>query len=281
MRTPFSRRGFLARMGAFAAAAAGSLKSANKHIPIGLELYTVRDELKKDLPGTLDGVAKMGYECVEFYSIYFDWTSDYAKQVRAQLDTLKVPCHSTHNDLKSFTPDGLDKAVELNKILGTRYVVLASPGKITDLDGWKRLADTLNTANHALEAHSLHAGYHNHIEEWKPIGGKTPMEVLADNTDKSVMLQLDVGHCLGGGGDPVAWINSHPGRIRSLHVKDWSPEKGYRVLFGEGVAPWKEIFAAAETKGGVEYYLMEQEGSDFPAMEAADRSLVAFRNMRG
>lgn len=79
----------------------------------------------------------------------------------------------------------------------------------------------------------------------------------------------------------MAWINSHPGRIRSLHVKDWSPEKGYRVLFGEGVAPWKEIFAAAETKGGVEYYLMEQEGSDFPPMEAADRSLVAFRNMRG
>jgi len=111
--------------------------------------------------------------------------------------------------------------------------------------------------------------------------GKTPMQVIADNTDKSVMLQLDVGHCLAGGGDPVAWINTHPGRTRSLHLKDWSPKEGYRVLFGEGIAPWKEIFAAAETKGGVEFYLIEQEESDFPPMETVDRCLVAYRNMRG
>jgi sugar phosphate isomerase/epimerase len=79
----------------------------------------------------------------------------------------------------------------------------------------------------------------------------------------------------------VAWIEKNPGRIRSLHLKDWAPEKGYRVLFGEGVAPWKKIFDAAENGGGVEYYLIEQEGSDYPELETAERCLVAYRNLHG
>ena len=277
-RDPFSRRTFLKVVAAVPVAAAAA---AGSHIPIGLELYSVRDQLKKDLMGTVASVAKMGYECVEFFAPYFDWTADYAKQVRKQLDDLKIRCYSTHNDLNSLTGNGIDKGVELNKTIGSRYLVVASPGKVTSLDGWKGLADKLNTLNQALQGHDLHAGYHNHVEEWKPIDGKVPMEVIAENTDKSVMLQLDVGHCLAGGGNPVAWINSHPGRTRSLHLKDWSPKEGYRVLFGEGIAPWKEIFAAAETKGGAEFYLIEQEESDFPPMETVDRCLVAYRNMRG
>jgi sugar phosphate isomerase/epimerase len=94
------------------------------------------------------------------------------------------------------------------------------------------------------------------------------------------MLQLDVGTCIEAGSDPVAWIRANPGRIRSLHLKEWSPEagKGYSVLFGEGVAKWKDIFAAAEGVGGVEYYLIEQEGSRFPELETAKRCLEAFRS---
>jgi sugar phosphate isomerase/epimerase len=101
------------------------------------------------------------------------------------------------------------------------------------------------------------------------------MEVLASGTPKDVMLQLDVGTCIEAGSDPVAWIKANPGRIRSIHCKDWSPDpdKGYRVLIGEGVAPWKKIRQAAETVGGVEYYLIEQEGSRFPELETARRCL--------
>jgi len=279
IRHKLSRRAFVSAIGAVPIAAATA--ASGKRVPIGLELYSVRDQLTKDLPGTIDGVAKMGYEGVEFYSTYHDWTPEFAKQVKKQLDALKIRCYSTHNGMTSFSGDGLDKAIELNKILGARYMVLASSENIADLDGWKQVANTLNTANHAMESHGLHAGYHNHDTEWKPMNGRKPLEVIADNTDKSVMLQLDVGTCLETGNDPVAWIESHPGRIRSLHLKDWSREKGYRALFGEGVAPWKAIFAAAESKGGVEYYLLEQEESDFPELEAADRCLVAYRNIHG
>ncbi len=282
MSRKFSRRTFLAATAAAATPFAAFSKGKEKKIPIGLELYSVRDELKKDPMGTLKAVGKMGYECVEFYAPYFEWNADYAKQIRKQLDDLGVRCYSTHNDMKSFTSDGIGHAIELNKILGTHYVVLASPNReMTKIDDYKQLADTLNHANKTLELQGLHAGYHNHDAEWHAIDGQVPMQVLASNTDKSIMLQLDVGTCVAAGADPVAWVNSHPKRIRCMHLKDWSPDKGYHVLFGEGVVPWKKLFAAAESKGGAEYYLIEQEGSRFPELETADRCLVAYKDLRG
>jgi sugar phosphate isomerase/epimerase len=277
-RCHFSRRTFL--LTAVATPFALAAGTEGKHIPVGLELYSVRDELKKNESATLQGVAKMGYECVEFFAPYYDWTADHAKEVRKQLDDLGMKCYSTHNGGKSFSSDGIDKAIELNKILGTEYIVLASPGKVNSIDDWKHVAEMLNKGNEKMAAQGLHAGYHNHIAEWKSEGGQTPMQILADNTDKSIMLQLDVGHCIAGGADPIAWISSHPGRIRSMHLKDWSPEKEFNVFIGEGIAPWKKILAVAESKGGVEYYLVEQEGSQYPEMETADRSLVAFRNLK-
>jgi sugar phosphate isomerase/epimerase len=273
----FSRRSFLAFL---TAAPLCATLAANKHIPVGLELYSVRNDLKNDLTGTVRAVAKMGYECVEFYAPYYDWTLDYAKNVRKQLDALGIRCYSTHNSSQSFTPDRISKAIELNQALGARYVVLAHPGDIKDIAGWKRIADMLNNANAMLASHGLHAGYHNHDLEWKPVEGQKPIELLAAHTDKSIMLQLDVGTCLETGNDPVAWIERNPGRIRSMHCKDWSPEKGYRVLFGEGVAPWKKLFSAAESAGGIEYYLIEQEGSDFSEKETAERCLSAYRQLQ-
>jgi len=273
-----SRRSFLGLMAAVPLAAA---MPESKEIPVGLELYSVRKDLQKDLMGTVRGVAKMGYQCVEFFAPYYAWTPDYAKQVRTELDALGIRCYSTHNGLQSFTPGGIAKAIELNKILGARYIVLAHPGEVSGLDDWKRIAETLNTANDTLKGQGLLAGYHNHELEWKPVAGQKPMELLAATLDKSIILQLDVGTCLETGNDAVAWINQNPGRIRSMHVKDWSPERGYRVLTGEGTAPWKNIFAAAESTGGIEYYLIEQEGSDYSEMETVQRCLAAFRKLHG
>jgi len=278
MNRQISRRFFL---GSLAAAPIAAAVAHSKQIPVGLELYSVRNEMKKDLMGTVRGVAKMGYQCVEFYGPYYDWTPDYARQVRAEMDELGIHCYSTHNGIKSFTPEGIGKAIDLNKILGTHYVVLASPGEVSGLDGWKGVAETLNKANDTLKAQGLHAGYHNHDAEWKPVDGQKPIEVLAATLDRSIMLQLDVGTCVATGNDPVAWINRNPGRIRSIHVKDWSPQKEYKVLTGEGTSPWKKIFAAAEKTGGVEYYLIEQEGSDYSEMETVQRCLAAFRKLHG
>jgi sugar phosphate isomerase/epimerase len=252
-----------------------------KRVPVGLELYSVREDLKKDLPGTVAAVAKMGYQVVEFYAPYYDWTPEYAKGVRKQMDDLGIRCNSTHNSATTLTAAGLPKAIELNQILGVKYIVMASAGKIETLDGWKAVADQLTQAADTLRPVGMRTGYHNHQLEFRAVDGKFPLEVIAAGTPKDVMLQLDVGTCIEAGYDPVTWIEAHPGRINSIHCKDWQRGRGYDVLFGEGDAPWAKIFTAAETVGGVEFYLIEQEGSKFPELETVQRCLANWKKFRG
>jgi len=264
-----------------------TMKNVKKY-PIGLELYSVRTELARDLPGTLREVAKIGYEVVEFYAPYLDWTVPYAKEVRDRMDDLGLRCHSTHNHVESFTPgESMAKAIELNQIIGARHLILASePKEIAGLEGWKNFCGRLATAVEQLKPHGLTAGFHNHETEWTPLaGGLRIMDVIAANTPAEFVLQFDVGTCLEAGADPIAWIKANPGRIKSVHLKDWAPgsaadEKGYRVLFGEGVAPWAEITAAVESVGGVEFYLLEQEGSRFSEFETARRCLDNWKKLR-
>jgi sugar phosphate isomerase/epimerase len=253
---------------------------ASPSIPVGLELYSVRDGLAKDPEATVRAVAQMGYQVVEFYAPYFDWTESRTRQMRTLLDDLGIRCLSTHNDESYLSAQNLLRTRDLNLVLGCKYVVQASTGPKTSLDQWKVVADNLNAAADQLERSGLKVGYHNHQPEFTPIEGKRPIEILAKSTKPSVMLQLDVGTCLEVGSDPVAWIRANPGRIRSLHCKDWSKEKGFSVLFGEGSVDWKGIFEAAESTGGVEYYLIEQEGSRFSELETAKKCLEEFRKKR-
>jgi sugar phosphate isomerase/epimerase len=276
---PLSRRSLLGL------AAAAPFAFGAKKIPVGLELYSVRDQLKQDLNGTVRAVAKMGYEVVEFFSPYYAWTSDQTKDMRKLLDDLGIKCLSTHNDAKNFLPENLARTAELNQILGAKYAVMASSGRPQGVAGWTAVAETLNRAADTWKSAGLKPGYHNHQTEF--MAGtldndrERPIDVIAKNTHKDVLLQFDVGTCVEAGSDPVAWVEANPGRIRSMHCKDWAPgpDKGYKVLFGEGAVPWKRIFAAAEKTGGIEYYLIEQEGSAFPAMETAEKCLANFKRL--
>ena len=256
---------------------------AASSIPVGLELYSVRNALKQDLESTVRAVAQMGYQCVEFYAPYFDWTEGQTKQMRKLLDDLGVRCYSTHNASDYLNKDNISRTRDKNLILGCKYIVIASTHVDPGMEGWKAFAETLNSAAEQLEPSGLKAGYHNHKVEFVPIDGVRPMEVLAKNTKPTIMLQLDVGTCLEASSDPVAWIRDNPGRIRSLHCKDWSPDpaKGYTVLFGEGTANWKAIFKAAEGAGGVEYYLIEQEGSRLSELDTARKCLKSFKSEVG
>lgn len=298
--TSLSRRHFFTVSGAASAlllaqsapqkllAADAPAMANTKKRPIGLELYSVRDELARDLPKTLEAVAKIGYEVVEFYAPYFEWTRPYAKEVRTRMDDLGLRCYSTHNHIESFTPgETMNKAIELNQILGTRYIVMASsPGWAKGVEGWKRLCGQLSQATEQLLPHGLSAGYHNHQAEWAKLDGdQRIMEFIAANTPKEFVLQLDVGTCVETHSHPVEWVKANPGRIKVVHLKDWAPDdaahdKGYKVLFGEGVTPWKELIAALESVGGVEFYLMEQEGSRFSEFETAKRCLENWKKMR-
>ncbi len=279
-----TRRAFILASGAAAAGAVlpASATRRTKHIPIGLELYSVRDELARDLMGTVRAVAKQGYEVVEFYSPYAQWTPEYARDVRKLLDELNVKCHSTHNNRSGLEGDGLKKAIELNQIIGSKTIVMASAGRVQTQDDWKKVAETLTSASETLKPLKMRSGYHNHQLEFTDHDGFRPMPFLAANTPTDVTLQFDVGTCMEVGYDPIAWIEANPGRLRSLHLKDWGkgPDRGYRVLFGEGDTPWKALLDAAMKKGGAEYFLIEQEGSRYPSLETAEKCLASYRRLR-
>jgi len=147
-----SRRSFVAL------AAAASIAAAKaKKLPVGLELFSVREQLAKDLPGTVTKVAKMGYDCVEFYSPYMKWSTEQAKEVRKLMDDLGIKCYSTHNSADSFTGDGAKKAMELNSIIGSKYIVMASAGKVEGLDGWRGVADKLSAGAATFKTAGLRA----------------------------------------------------------------------------------------------------------------------------
>lgn len=277
-----SRRSFLAA--AVSSPLVAALSAAGKPL-VGLELFSVRQELAKDLFGTVRGVAKVGYEAVEFFSPYYQWEPAYARQVRQLLDEVGLKAPSTHNGANVFTPEGLEKAIELNQILGSRLIVMASAGgAVKTLDDWKRVTDRLAAASERLRPLGMRAGFHNHQTEFTPLDGTRPIDVIARGTPKDFVLQFDVGTCVHAGQDPVAWIKANPGRINSIHCKDWAPgegpDKGYHVLTGEGVVDWKAIRAAAESVGGVETYLIEQEGSRFTPFETIEKCLATWKGMK-
>jgi sugar phosphate isomerase/epimerase len=276
----FSRRSFLAT--AAAASLAPVALSASRY-PIGLELYSCRNILQKDLEGTVTAVAKMGYQVVEFYSPYFDWTAVRAKEVRKLLDGLGIKCRSTHNNPEAFAGEGLTKAIELNGIIGSEFVVMASPGTTRTLDDYKKVAERLNQAGEKLKVAKMRPGYHNHQTEFMPLEGTRPIDIIAQNTGKNVLLQLDVGTCVEAHQDPVAWINKNPGRFATIHLKDYAPAPGkaYEVLFGDGAAPWKQIFQAVEKTGGLQFYVMEQEGYALPELEIVKLCLDKFKKIHG
>jgi sugar phosphate isomerase/epimerase len=255
---------------------------------IGLEMYSVRDELNRDLPKTLQQVSKIGYGSVEFYGPYYSWSVPRAKEIKSMMDDLGLRSYSTHNNnLQCFVPgDAMSKAIELNQVLGSQLMVVASAGGVKGVEGWKEFCGKMSTAVDLLKPHGLTAGFHNHQTEWAPLDGTLrTMDIIAANTPPEFVLQLDVGTCVAAGADPVAWIKANPGRIKTIHLKDWAPDdeakdKGYRVLFGEGVCPWKEIIAAEISVGGVEHFLMEQEGSRYPEFETVQRCLDNWKKMR-
>lgn len=257
------------------------LGGAGKRVPIGLEMYSVRDQMKENPNNAIRQVAKMGYEVVEIYSIYLEYSVAQATELRKVMDEVKIRCVSTHNNAKALLPENIAHTIQLNKILGSKQIILASAGNVTSIKGWEEVAKKLNKAAETLKPHGMRTGFHDHPGEFKKLEGKIPMEVLGDNTEKNVILQLDVGAALSVGADPVAFIKKYPARIRSMHVKDWAPEpKGFKVLLGEGVGKWKEIFAAAEKVGGIEYYLIEQEGSAYPPMATAEKCLKIMKQLR-
>ena len=244
-------------------------------IPIGLQLYSIREDCKRDLSGALSGVAKMGYEGVEFAG-YYDRE---AKELRKMLDELGLKCCGTHIRLDSFLGDALKSTVEFNLELGNKYLVLPSLPKDRrePLSAWFETAGLVNEIAEKLKPHGMRVGYHNHTFEFKEMEGGVPWDVFFENTAPEVIMQLDTGNALEGGADPVEVLKKRPGRATTIHLKEYSARND-KALVGEGEVKWGEIFAVCEREG-TEWYIVEQESYAYPPLECAEKCLENLRGM--
>lgn len=250
--------------------------SGRKRIPIGLQLYSVRDDCRKDLAGVLKAVAAMGYDGVEFAG-YYDYK---AEDLRKLLDANKLKCCGTHTGLDTLAGDALKATIEYNKVLGNRYLVVPSlPRQRTaSVAALRETARLFNEISENAKPYGMHVGYHAHAGDFKKIDGQVPWEIIFDNTAPHVIMQLDIGNCLAGGGDPIAMLKKYPKRSLTVHLKEHGGKPGAAV--GEGDVNWKEVFEICETSGGTEWYIVEQERYDTTPLESVKRCLENLRKMR-
>ena len=143
---------------------------------------------------------------------------------------------------------------------------------------WKRLAGEFDALADKVAPAGMRVGYHNHDFEFKAIDGALPWDLFFGSTKKSVVMQVDVGNCLIGGGDPLATLKRYPGRAATIHVKEFSKAKP-DAFVGEGDVPWKAVFETLEAEGATEWYIVEYEHEKQPAIPAIDRCLKNLKTM--
>jgi sugar phosphate isomerase/epimerase len=283
--THISRRDFLAT--AAGAAAAVSMTGAasfgheqaaagKKPIPVGLQLYSVRNQCQKDLSGTIAAVAKMGYEGVEFAG-YYDHK---AEDLRKMLDDNKLKCCGTHTQWDTLSDANLAATIEFNKTIGNKYLIVPMLTVRGDdpKAAWLKYAEQFNALAEKVKPHGMHVGYHNHAGDLKPLGDTTSMDILFGNTKPDVLMQLDTFWVFSGGSDPAVYLKRYPGRTLTTHLKEWTKD-GRIAMIGEGDTQWDELFKLYETTSHIEWYIVEEERSLNP-MEAVDACLKGYRKLR-
>jgi sugar phosphate isomerase/epimerase len=251
-------------------------------IPIGLQLYSVREDCARDLPGTLAAIARMGYAGVEFagyhgYSVH---------ELRRMLDDLGLACCGTHIGLETLLGDALPGTIDFNLALGNRFLIV--PGlaeeRRSSPAAWRDTARVFAGLARQLAPHGLRVGYHNHAIEFQAMEGEVPWDIFFGHTDARVVMQLDTGNAIHGGGDPAAILRRYPGRAVTVHLKEHSAGSSLggsspQGIIGQGDTDWPETFALCESIGGTEWYIVEQEDYTAPPLECVERCLQALRRM--
>jgi len=258
-----NRRTFLGTM--TAATVLGSRLSwaadSRKIEKVGVQLYTVRDAMKADFPGTLAKVAKIGYREVEFAGL-FDHTP---QDVRKMLDSNGLTAASSHIPYQNLS-SGWEQTLDGAKTLGQSFIVCPSidDDVLKQPDGWKRAAEAFNRAGEASKKVGLQFGYHNHTPEFTPTkDGKLPYDILLTETDPNlVTMEMDLFWIIKAGQDPLQYFNKYPGRFSLVHVKDMKKD-GSMTDVGQGTIDWKAIFAQSD-KAGIKHYFVEHDEPKSP-----------------
>jgi sugar phosphate isomerase/epimerase len=248
--------------GRSAAAAAPDLTAAPLADRIGVQLYSVRDQLARDFDATMARVAQIGYDQVEFAG-YYDRTPE---QIRALLDRLHLTAPSSHIPLADFRND-LDGVIASAETIGHRYVTiphLSDAEHGSTVQSWRSLAQEFNRYAAATRKQGIGFAYHNHNFEFAALpGGETGYDVLMRETDPSLVdFEMDLYWTVFAGRDPIELFNRYPGRIKMWHVKDLmgTGDDKHMVPVGTGTIDFKRIFDNARLSG-MRYFFVEQDNA--------------------
>jgi sugar phosphate isomerase/epimerase len=229
---------------------------------IGVQLYTVRDAVERDLEGTLARVAAIGYQEVEFAG----YAGRAAAHVRDAVRRAGLSAPSAHVPLAALGP-GWNRVLDDAHTIGHRYLVIPwlDEKDRTSLDAYRRIADRLNRAGETASHAGLRLAYHNHAFEFTPMGKRLPYDVLLESTDPAhVQLELDLYWITKGGQDPLAYFARWPGRFRLVHVKDSAGAPEHRMAdVGAGTIEWARIFAQRK-QAGIEHFFVEHDDPPDP-----------------
>ncbi|MEP7270853.1 MAG: sugar phosphate isomerase/epimerase [Acidobacteriota bacterium] len=247
-----TRRSFIAGI-----AGSAMVLNARRLRDIGLQLYTVRTELKKDFDGTIAKVASIGYSEVEFAGYY----ERPAAEIKRLLDRYKLKSPATHIPLQDLRSD-LPKAIETAKTIGHHYIVCPwlEPSERRTLDDYRKHAAFFNQAGEACRKAGLQFGYHNHDFEFSAIEGQLPYDLLLKETDPQlVKMELDLYWIARGGQDASKYFEKHPGRFELAHVKDLAKTADQAAVeAGRGTLNFKTLLDQS-VKAGVRHFFVEQD----------------------
>jgi sugar phosphate isomerase/epimerase len=246
-------------------------------LPIGLQLYSVREDAARDLPGVLSAVSKMGYEGVEFAGYYGHSAAD----IRRMLDDNGLKCCGTHTGLDTLLGDKLPATIEFNQTIGNPFLIVPwlPEERHNTKEALLATAQLMNEISDRVQPHSMRTGYHNHTFEFHPMAdGELPWDIFFGNTRPEVVMQFDTGNAMHAGAEAPPFLRRYPGRATTVHLKEYSSTND-QALIGEGEVDWKTIFDICENTGGTQWYIVEQESYAYPPLECVDRCLQALRAM--
>ncbi len=246
-------------------------------IPIGLQMYTLREQCAEDFPGTLKKVAEIGYNGVELAGSYGISASD----LKSLLGDLGLEAVGTHTGIEALSED-MESVLEFWGTVGSKYLTFSSIAESyrEDGDGWKNTGKILTECGNELLKHGFQLSYHNHSFEFEMFDGIAGFDLLYQNSDpKALHAQVDTYWVQHGNRDPVQVLKDLSGRISLVHIKDMLDDEAQSFAeIGEGILDWDGIFAACEA-GGTKWYIVEQDSCKGDPIDSVALSHDNFRKM--
>jgi sugar phosphate isomerase/epimerase len=233
----------------------GQIRS--KRIPIGFQLWAVRGEFATNVARALQKIKEIGYEGVEFWGYagtenVFEHYS--GEQLRNLLNDLGLKCCGIHVELPALTNENLERTIENSRLLGTEFITLAgAKERVSDQEKICELAKFLNSAAERCRPRHLRVGYHAHPFDFAIINGRFAWEILFERLEAELNMQMDVGNCLSGGGDPIVMLEKFPNRTWTIHLKEHK-DKTFDSDW------YQKVFNMCETNSTTQWYIVEMGG---------------------